>query len=205
MLIRVLLVDDHAVVRAGLRLVLERVDGIEVVGEAGNAEHAVALALAQQPNVIVLDVLLPGGDGIAAIGDLLAAAPASRVLMLSSIAAAGTIRQAFDAGASGYSIKRASDADVIAAVRAVAEGRRYVHPELGAGLAESVRHGPLSPRELDVLRLVALGHTNSEIAAELVLSTRTVEMHRAGVMRKLGFQTRAQLVAYAIASGLIGC
>jgi DNA-binding NarL/FixJ family response regulator len=204
---RILLVEDHAVVRAGLRLVLDRAEDIEVVGEAGSADRAVALAHAHRPEVILLDVLLPGKDGIAAIPELLEVSPASRVLMLSSSADADTVRQALDAGATGYSLKRATDADVLTAIRTVAEGTSYVHPELGASLAQTdrpFRHGPLSPRELEVLRLVALGHTNKEISDKLCISTRTTEMHRANIMRKLQLDTRAQLVNYALASGLIG-
>jgi len=204
--IRVLLVDDHAVVRAGLRLVLDGASGLEVVGEAGTEERALVLARVHQPDVIVLDVLLPGRGGIALIPELLEVAPQSRVLMLSSSAEPGTVEKALEGGATGYSIKRATDTDLIAAVQAVATGSSYVHPELGAALAAGRRAptGPLSPRELDVLRLIALGHTNQEIANELFISTRTTEMHRASIMRKLHFQTRAQLVNYALANGLIG-
>ena len=118
----------------------------------------------------------------------------------------GTVEKALDAGATGYSVKRATEAELLTAVQSVAEGHAYVHPEVGAGLATSRRAttGPLSARELDVLRLVALGHTNQEIAKELYISTRTTEMHRASIMRKLRFDTRAQLVNYALANGLIG-
>lgn len=204
---RVLLVDDHAVVRAGVRLVLERAEDMEVVGEASSEGRAVSLARAQRPAVILLDVLLPGKGGIAVIPDLLEVSPASHILMLSSSADAGTIRQALDAGATGYSVKRATDAEVLTAIRTVAQGTSYVHPELGARLAQAdrpFRHGPLSPRELEVLRLVALGHTNQEISAQLFISTRTTEMHRASIKRKLQLDTRAQLVNYALANGLIG-
>jgi two-component system, NarL family, response regulator NreC len=203
---RVLLVDDHAVVRAGIRLVLDRAPGIDVVGEAGTEERAIVMARAHQPDVIVLDVLLPGKGGIELITELLEVSPQSKVLMLSSSAEPGTVERALEAGATGYSIKRATDTDLIAAVQSVAAGSNYVHPELGAALATGRRTatGPLSPRELDVLRLVALGHTNQEIAKELFISTRTTEMHRASIMRKLHFDTRAQLVNYALANGLIG-
>jgi two-component system, NarL family, response regulator NreC len=203
---RVLLVDDHAVVRAGIRLVLDGASGIEVIGEAGTEERALVLARAHQPDVIVLDVLLPGKGGIALIPELLKVSPKSRVLMLSSSAEPATVERALEAGATGYSIKRATDMDLIAAVQAVAAGSNYVHPELGAALAAGRRAptGPLSARELDVLRLIALGHTNQEIAKQLFISTRTTEMHRASIMRKLHFETRAQLVNYALANGLIG-
>ena len=201
-----MLVDDHAVVRAGIRLVLDGAPGVSVVGEAGTEERAVVMARAHQPDVIVLDVLLPGTGGLELIPQLLEISPKSRVLMLSSTAEPGTVERALEAGATGYSIKRATDTDLIAAVQAVAAGSNYVHPELGAALATGRRTatGPLSPRELDVLRLVALGHTNQEIAKELFISTRTTEMHRASIMRKLHFDTRAQLVNYALANGLIG-
>ena len=200
------LVDDHAVVRAGIRLVLDQAEGIEVVGEAGTEERAVVLARAHEPDVIVLDVLLPGKGGVALIPDLHEVSPASRVLMLSSSSERGTVEKALAAGATGYSLKRATDTELVAAVRTVAAGTPYVHPELGASLALAGRErpGPLSRRELDVLRLVALGHTNQEIAEELYISTRTTEMHRASIMRKLRFDTRAQLVNYALANGLIG-
>ena len=202
---RVLLVDDHAVVRAGVRLILDGADGIDVVAEAGTEERAVVMARAHKPDVIVLDILLPGKGGIELIPDLLEVSPESRVLMLSSSGDPGTVTKALDAGATGYSIKRATDAELVTAVRAVADGTSYVHPELGAGLARAGRvEGPLSPRELDVLRLVALGYTNQEIAKELYISTRTTEMHRASIMRKLRFDTRAQLVNYALANGLVG-
>jgi DNA-binding NarL/FixJ family response regulator len=203
---RVVLVDDHAVVRAGIRLVLDQAEGVEVVGEAGTEDRAVVLARAHQPDVIVLDVLLPGKGGLELIPELLAASPGSRVLMLSSSAEPGTVEKALAAGATGYSVKRATDIELLTAVHSVAQGAPYVHPEVGASIAQAARQrpGPLSPRELDVLRLVALGHTNQEISTELVISTRTTEMHRASIMRKLHFDTRAQLVNYALANGLIG-
>ena len=198
--------DDHAVVRAGIRLILDQADGMEVVGEAGTEERAVVLARAHQPDVILLDVLMAGEGGIALIPELLGVSSRSRVLMLSSSADPGTVEKALDAGATGYSVKRATEAELLTAVQSVAEGHAYVHPEVGASLATSRRAttGPLSPRELEVLRLVALGHTNQEIAKELYISTRTTEMHRASIMRKLRFDTRAQLVNYALANGLIG-
>jgi two-component system response regulator NreC len=203
---RVVLVDDHTVVRAGIRLVLDQAEGIEVVGEAGTEDRALALARAHKPDVIVLDVLLPGKGGVELIPDLLAVSPESRVLMLSSSAEPGIVERALAAGATGYSIKRATEVDLVTAVHAVAAGSPYVHPEVGASMARAgaPRPGPLSPRELEVLRLVALGHTNQEIAKELYISTRTTEMHRASIMRKLHFDTRAQLVNYALANGLIG-
>jgi DNA-binding NarL/FixJ family response regulator len=186
--------------------VLDGAEAIEVVGEAGTEERAVVLARAHKPDVIVLDVLLPGKGGIALLPDLLEVSPASRVLMLSSSSDPGTVEKALAAGATGYSVKRATDVELVSAVRAVADGTSYVHPELGATLARAgrLRPGPLSQRELDVLRLIALGHTNAEIAKELYISTRTTEMHRASIMRKLRFDTRAQLVNYALANGLIG-
>jgi two-component system, NarL family, response regulator NreC len=204
--VRVLLVDDHAVVRSGIRLVLDGAPGIQVVAEAGTEERALLLARSHQPDVILLDVLLPGTGGVALIPALLELSPKSHVLMLSSSGEPATIERALAAGATGYTIKRATETDLLAAVRAVGAGSNYVHPELGAMLAGGRRAatGPLSPRELDVLRLIALGHTNQEIARQLFISTRTTEMHRASIMRKLRFETRAQLVNYALANGLIG-
>jgi DNA-binding NarL/FixJ family response regulator len=203
---RVVLVDDHAVVRAGIRLVLDQAQGISVAGEAGTEERAVTLARAHKPDVILLDVLLPGKGGIALIAELLAVSPPSRVLMLSSSSDPTTVEKALEAGAAGYSVKRATATELVLAVETVASGRSYVHPEVGASLALARRPaiGPLSQRELDVLRLVALGHTNQEIAQELHISTRTTEMHRASIMRKLHLDTRAELVNYALANGLIG-
>jgi two-component system, NarL family, response regulator NreC len=210
MSIRTLVVDDHAVVRAGLRLLLEAEDDIEVVAEAGDARGAVFETRAQKPDVILLDVVMPGRSGLEAIPDLLKESPESKILVLSMQDDAAYVREAFASGASGYVLKEAADAEVVGAVREVAEGRRYVHPVLGARLVAADAEerakeeaDPLSDREHEILRLLALGHTNQEIASSLYLSVRTVETHRAHIMQKLRISTRAELVRYALEHGML--
>ncbi len=207
---RVVVVDDHAVVRAGLRRVLEAEPDIEVVGEAGTARDAVLETRAAKPDVIVLDVVMPGESGIEALPKLRKEAPAAKVLVLSMQDDPRYVREAFAAGASGYVLKEAADSEVVAAVREVAAGNRYLHPALGARLifAEEEERAateadPLSDREREVLRLLALGHTNQEIAQMLYISVRTAETHRSHIMQKLRLKTRAELVRYALASGLL--
>jgi two-component system response regulator NreC len=208
--IRTLIVDDHAVVRAGLRLLLEAEEDIEVVAEAGDARGAVFEARAHKPDVILLDVVMPGRSGLEAIPDLLKESPESKILLLSMQDDAAYVREAFASGASGYVLKEAADAEVVGAVREVAEGRRYVHPALGARLVSADAEerakeeaDPLSEREHEILRLLALGHTNQEIASSLYLSVRTVETHRAHIMQKLRISTRAELVRYALEQGML--
>jgi two-component system response regulator NreC len=210
MSIRVLIVDDHAVVRSGLRRVLEAEDDIEVVGEAGDMRGAVFEARAQKPDVVLMDVVMPGPTGIEATPAVLKEAPETKVLVLSMQDDPHYVREAFSAGASGYVLKEAADAEVVDAVREVSGGGRYVHPALGARLVaadaeERARadEDPLSDREREVLRLLALGHTNQEIAEMLYLSVRTVETHRAHIMQKLRLSTRAELVRYAIEQGFL--
>ena len=210
MTIRVLIVDDHAVVRSGLRLVLDAESDIEAVGEAPNAERAVFEALEHKPDVVLMDVVMPGQSGIEALPSVMRAAPAAKVLVLSMQDDPRYVREAFEAGASGYVLKEAADTEVVAAVRAVAAGERYLHPALGAKLvaaeAEERKRAasdPLSEREQEILRLLSLGHTNQEIAKMLYISVRTAETHRAHVMQKLGLSSRAELVRYALAAGLL--
>jgi two-component system response regulator NreC len=210
MSIRTVIVDDHAVVRAGLRLLLEAEEDIEVVAEAGEAREAVFEARAHKPDVILLDVVMPGRSGLEAIPDLIKESPESKILVLSMQDDAAYVREAFASGASGYVLKEAADAEVVGAVREVAEGRRYVHPVLGARLVAAdaderarVEADPLSEREHEILRLLALGHTNQEIASSLYLSVRTVETHRAHIMQKLRITTRAELVRYALDHGML--
>jgi DNA-binding NarL/FixJ family response regulator len=208
--IKVLIVDDHAVVRSGLRLLLEAEDDMAVVGEAGAAREAVFELRSSQADVVLMDVAMPGGSGIDVIPQLLHEAPETKILMLSMQDDPSYVRQAFEAGASGYVLKEAADAEVVAAVRDVAAGRSYVNPALGARLvaAESearkrAEADPLSDREREVLRLLALGHTNQEIAKMLYISVRTAETHRAHIMQKLNLRSRADLVRHALASGLL--
>jgi two-component system, NarL family, response regulator NreC len=208
--IRVLIVDDHAVVRSGLKLLLEAENGIEPVGEAGSARDAVFQARALNPDVILLDLVMPERTGLDVLPQLKHENPDTQVLVLSMQDEPRYVREAFAAGASGYVLKEAADTEVVAAVREVAAGGRYVNPELGARLvaadAEAERlkeEDPLSDREREVLRLLALGHTNQEIAKELYISVRTAETHRAHIMQKLRLQTRADLVAYALERGFL--
>jgi DNA-binding NarL/FixJ family response regulator len=206
-MISVLIVDDHEIVRAGIRHRLETEPDIAPVGEAGTAEQAVVRARALQPNLVLLDLLMPRKSSYEAIPEILSVSPQSRVLVLSSQAAPSSVRQAISAGASGYLPKRASDGELVDAIRRVAAGERYVEPDLGAQLV--VADGvpalePLSDRERDVLHLLALGHTNQEIGKKLYISVRTVDTHRAHIMRKLRLETRAELVLFALANGLIG-
>jgi two-component system, NarL family, response regulator NreC len=208
--IRVLIVDDHAVVRSGLRRVLEAEEDIEVVGEAGDFRNAVFESRAQKPDVVLLDVVMPGASGIETAPAVLKEAPDAKVLMLSMQDDPQYVREAFEAGAHGYVLKEAVDAEVVGAVREVAAGGRYVHPALGARLVDAEAEtraraaaDPLSEREREVLRLLALGHTNQEIANMLFLSVRTVETHRAHIMQKLRLSSRAELVRYAMDEGLL--
>jgi two-component system, NarL family, response regulator NreC len=209
-MIRVLVVDDHAVVRSGLRRVLDAEPDIETVGQAPNGERAVFEAIENRPDVVLMDVVMPGKSGIEATPAVLQAVPSTRVLVLSMQDDPSYVREAFEAGASGYVMKEAADAEVVAAVRAVAAGERYLHPALGARLlaAEAeerkrAEEDPLSEREREVLRLLALGHTNQEIARQLYISVRTAETHRAHIMQKLHLASRADLVRYALEQGLL--
>ncbi len=211
MTIRVLVVDDHAVVRAGLRRVLDAEPDIETVGEAANAERAVFEAIDHTPDIVLMDVVMPGKSGIEIIPSLRQSVPQSRILMLSMQDDPRYLREAFEAGASGYVLKEAADTELVDAVRAVAAGERYVHPALGARLVQAeaderrrAEEDPLSEREREVLRLLALGHTNQEIAKMLYISVRTAETHRAHIMQKLRLSSRAELVRYALAEGLLG-
>jgi two-component system, NarL family, response regulator NreC len=208
--IRIVIVDDHAVVRSGLKLLLEGQEDLEVVGEAGDARTAVFEVRAQKPDVILMDVVMPTGSGIEATPAVLKEAPGAKVLILSMQDDPAYVREAFAAGASGYVLKEAADSELVAAVREVAAGQRYVHPTLGARLVAAeaderarAEEDPLSEREHEILRLLALGHTNQEIASQLYLSVRTVETHRAHIMQKLRISTRAELVRYALERGVL--
>ena len=211
MTIRVLIVDDHPVVRSGLRRVIDSESDIKTVGEAGDADRAVFEAIETKPDVVVLDVMMPNKSGIEGLPALLQAVPNAKVLVLSMQDDPHYVREAFDAGASGYVLKEAADKEVVGAIRAVAAGERYVHPSLGAKLLtveteqrRRAEQDPLSEREREVLRLLALGHTNEEIAKTLFISVRTAETHRAHIMQKLSLESRAELVRYALAEGLLG-
>ena len=210
MTIRVVVVDDHAVVRAGLRRVLDAEPDMETVSEAPSADRAVFEVLEHKPDVVLMDVMMPGKSGIDGLPAVLQAVPETKVLVLSMQDDPRYVREAFEAGASGYVLKEAADTEVVSAIRAVASGERYLHPALGAKLvaadaAERKRaeSDPLSDREREVLRLLALGHTNQEIAKVLYISVRTAETHRAHIMQKLGLSSRAELVRFALSEGLL--
>lgn len=209
-MIRVLVVDDHAVVRTGLRLLIDAEADLETVGEAGNVRDAIFEARASKPDLILMDVVMPGESGLEGVPKLLHEHPDAKVLILSMQDDPRYLREAFAVGASGYVLKEAADTEVVTAIREVAAGGRYVHPELGARLiaaeadaARQAEEDPLSDREREVLRLLALGYTNQEIAKQLFISVRTAETHRAHVMQKLRLASRAELVRYAIAHGLL--
>jgi DNA-binding NarL/FixJ family response regulator len=206
-MIRVLVTDDHSILRTGITALLEREPDITVVGEASSADQAVSRARSLQPDVILLDAVMPRKSGFDALPKLREVAPEARVLMLSMQTKPSAIRQALLAGAAGYLAKHATDTDLLDAIRRVARGARYVDPELGGDLVVSDAAAlteEISERERDVLFLLALGYTNQEISSMLYISVRTVETHRAHIMQKLQLNTRAELVLYALANGLIG-
>jgi DNA-binding NarL/FixJ family response regulator len=206
-MIRVLIVDDHELLRAGLRSRLESESGITTVGEADTAERAITKARTLQPDVILLDLLLPRKSGYDAIPELARVAPRAKVLVISSQAAPSSVRRVLSAGAAGYLPKRVSDRELVTAIRHVAGGGGYVDPDLGAKLVVPNGHPalePLSERERDIVPLLALGHTNQEIGEKLFISVRTVDTHRAHIMEKLQLHTRAELVMFALAYGVIG-
>ncbi len=200
--ITIVLADDHQVVRAGLRLLLEAEESFSVVAEAGDVSTAERRLGAYRPRVLLLDLNMPGESSLAAIPRLRGSAPETQIVVLTMQSDPAFAREALRAGAIGYVLKEAADAELVQAVRMAAEGRTYLHPELGARLAAAppAPDGPpddLSGRELEVLRLIAAGHTNGEIAARLYLSVRTVESHRAHIQQKTRRTSRADLVAYA--------
>ena len=204
--ITVVLADDHAVVRSALSLMLEGEPGIEVVAEAGDADAAARYVGGHRPAVLILDLNMPGGSGLAAIPRIREQSPDTQIVVLTMQDETAFAREALQAGVLGYILKEAASEELVKAVRMAAAGRTYLQPELGARLAaepEVASPDDLSDRELEVLRLIALGHTNNEIAEQLYLSVRTVESHRAHIQQKLGLSARSELVRYAIERGLI--
>jgi two-component system, NarL family, response regulator NreC len=208
--IKIVLADDHVVVRSGLRMVLERAGGFEVVSEAGDTDAALRTVLGHKPAILVLDLNMPGElTSLEAIPRVQEVSPATRVVVLTMQDDPEFARRALRAGAAGYVLKEAADDELVEAVRRVATGGTYLNPRLGAMLAAAPPEpsGPpddLTDREVEVLRLIALGHTNAEIAQHLFLSVRTVESHRAHIQQKLGRSTRAELVRYALDHGFVG-
>jgi two-component system response regulator NreC len=203
--LRVVIADDHTMVRSGLRMLLEVEPDVVVVAEAGSVAAATACMREHTPDVLILDVHLGAENGLDAMPALLDASPSTRVLVLTMQDDPAFARKALRSGASGYVLKEAPRADLVAALRAVARDEKYLHPQLAARvvLGQEPR-STLTPRELEILRLIALGNTNTEIAGELFLSVRTVETHRANIQRKLGVSSRAELVRCAIDLELIG-
>lgn len=187
-------------------MLLEAEPEFEVVAEAGDAEGAARKVRGHHPDVLVLDLNMPGGSGLAAIPEIREESPDTQIVVLTMQGEPAFAREAMQAGALGYVLKEAADAELVRAVRMAADGQTYLQPELGARLAaEPADESPddLSERELEVLRLIALGHTNSEIAEQLFLSVRTVESHRAHIQQKLRLTTRSELVRYALERGLV--
>jgi two-component system, NarL family, response regulator NreC len=204
-LITIILAEDHRVVRAGLRLLLDGQPEFSVVAETADVASTERRVASRPPRVLVLDVDMPDGSSIPAIARIRAAAPQTRIVVLTMHTEPSVAREALRAGATGFVLKEAPEAELIDAIRAVAAGRTYLNPDLGARMAAE-RAGPpddLSVRELEVLRLIALGFTNGEIASRLYLSVRTVESHRAHIQHKTQRSSRSELVAYAREHGLV--
>jgi two-component system response regulator NreC len=206
--ITVVLADDHGVVRKGLRMLLDAEDDLRVLAEAGTAADALRLAKAHRPRILVLDLNMPGGSSLDTIPEVIAGTPGTAVVVLTMQDDPAFARRALQAGAAGFVLKEAADEELLEAVRRAAAGDTYLNPRLGARLAAAPARpaGPpddLTEREVEVLRLIALGHTNTEIGQRLYLSTRTVETHRAHIQQKLRRTSRAELVRYALEHGML--
>lgn len=216
--IRLLLVDDHAVVRSGLGVLLSGRDEMEVVGEAADGEEAVARALQLKPDVVLMDLSMPLMGGLEAIRQLRKKLPGTRVLVLTMHEDERYLSEALNAGAAGYVPKKAADTELVSAIKAVNRGEPYLYPSVartvldaylkresptGGADAADVYREPLTDREREVLRLVAMGYTNQEIADEMAVSTKTVETHKARIMGKLHMRRRSELVRYALEKGLV--
>lgn len=202
----IVLADDHTVVRSALRMLLEAESDFEVVAEAGDAETAVRYVRGHKPTVLILDLNMPGRSSLEAIPDIKEASPATEIVVLTMQNEPAFARKALQAGVRGYVLKEAADGELVQAVRSAAAGDTYLQPALGARLAaepESRSGDGLSEREAEVLRLIALGHTNAEVAERLYLSIRTVESHRAHIQQKLRLSSRAELVQYALENGMV--
>lgn len=215
--IRILLADDHTILRAGLRALLNAQPDLEVVGEAGTGEEAVELAQTLKPNVVLMDISMPQAGGVVSTRETLRVSPMTRVLMLTMHDDRAYVQQALDAGASGYILKRAADSELLAAIRAVVRGEAFLYPSVAKVLIDDYlrirkandristeRAEVLTGREREVLKLIAEGYSNQEIADTLTLSVKTVETHKARIQEKLGVRGRAELVRYAMKRGLLG-
>ena len=209
-MLRILVADDHGIVRSGIKMLIDRQDGMSVVAEAGDGVEAVASAIRERPDVAILDVSMPRMTGLQAAREIRARSPQCRVLLLSMHDDERYVFDAVKAGASGYVLKRQADAELIDAVRAVAGGGRFLSATVDAGELQEwidspdhAPHDPLTPRELDVVKLIAEAYTNRQIAEILKVSEKTVESHRGNVLAKLGMRDRVELVRYAIRRGLV--
>lgn len=210
--IRILIADDHPIVRSGLRLLLDSHPDLTVIDEAGSGEEAIAKTVALRPDVLLLDIAMPGISGLEAAEQIRSLAPEVRIVVLTMYADEAYLRRFLELGVSGYVLKRAADTEVVDAIRAAHRGESVIYPALMAQLIDSYLKQPpptpkvgdqLSPREIEVLRMVALGNTSQQISRELLISVNTVETHRAHIMAKLGLKGRAQLVRWAIAHGIL--
>jgi len=203
--LRVVIADDHSLLRRGLRQLLEG-EGIDVVAEAGDVDTARRYVRGHHPDVLVLDLNMPGSRSLEAIPEIRSESPATQIVVLTMQNEPAYARQALSAGALGYVLKEAADSELVAAVRAAADGESYLNPRLGAKVAAEPPAGPpdgLSEREVEVLRMIAFGHTNAQIAEKLYLSVRTVETHRAHIQQKLRLSDRSELVRYALEHKLV--
>jgi len=214
--IRILIADDHAVLRAGLRMLINAQPDMEVVGEAGEGREAIKKVRLLRPDVVLLDLSMPGLGGLAALPILKARVPEAKVLILTMYDDESYLRQVLESGGSGYVVKKAADVELLTAVRAISRGELYVHSSMTRVLVEKVANKggvretglvhlleKLSEREQQVLRLLAHGYTNQQIADELFLSVKTIETYRARLMEKLKLRSRAELVKYALKKGLL--
>jgi two-component system response regulator NreC len=202
----IVLADDHTVVRSALRMLLEAEPDIEVVAEAGTAEDALRYVRGHRPTVLILDLDMPGRPSLEVLPEIIEASPETGVVILTMRSEPEFAREALKAGVRGYVLKEAADAELVQAVRSASAGETYLQPALGVKLATACEEqtGGLSEREMGILELIALGHTNAEIADQLFLSIRTVESHRANIQSKLDLGSRAELVRYALDHGIIG-
>ena len=203
--IRIVLADDHAVVRSALRMLLDAEPGLEVVAEAGDVDGAIRYVRGHRPEVLILDLNMPGRASLEALPDITQASPETRIVILTMQSEPAFARKAMQAGVLGYILKEAADTELVKAVRLAAQGRTYLQPDLGARMASEPADVPddLSARELEILRLIALGHTNIEIAEQLLISVRTVESHRSHIQQKLHLAKRSELVRYALERGML--
>jgi len=210
--IRVLIADDHAILRAGLRMLIDSQPDMKVIAEAPNGEDAVRLASAERPDVVILDITMPGGGGLRAVPEILKVCASTRVLLLTMHEEPAYLRTALASGAAGYVLKKSVDANLLAAIRSVHKGRSYVDSELASALIQHALPNigqpgrpdeVLSERELQVLKLVAEGFSSREIAEQIYIGVKTVETYRARFAEKLGLKSRADLVRYALEVGLL--